>query len=68
MWEAVRFAVRTFVEAGTAAQATAKHENHLLSAAVFFLSRAGESAAGSRLAHMLAITGAQNVLVVVSRW
>ncbi|CAM9666918.1 unnamed protein product, partial [Hapterophycus canaliculatus] len=28
----------------------------------------GESAAGSRLAHMLAITGAQNVVVVVSRW
>eukprot|EP00903_Cladosiphon_okamuranus_P014694 g13620.t1 len=28
----------------------------------------GESAAGSRLAHMLAISGAQNVLVVVSRW
>eukprot|EP00904_Undaria_pinnatifida_P005800 jgi/Undpi1/234/HiC_scaffold_1.g00231.m1 len=28
----------------------------------------GESAAGSRLAHMLAITRAQNVLVVVSRW
>ncbi|CAN0095457.1 unnamed protein product [Ectocarpus sp. 6 AP-2014] len=26
------------------------------------------SAAGSRLAHMLAITGAQNVVVVVSRW
>ncbi|CAM9808070.1 unnamed protein product [Sphacelaria rigidula] len=28
----------------------------------------GENAAGSRLAHMLAITGAQNILVVVSRW
>ncbi|CAM9628217.1 unnamed protein product [Scytosiphon promiscuus] len=28
----------------------------------------GESAAGSRLAHMMAITGAQNVVVVVSRW
>lgn len=30
--------------------------------------RPGENAAGSRLAHMLAITGAQNILVVVSRW